>query len=292
MELTAWFSRINTAGDPSITNGNVDQTIDELIDRQFDLASPTENRQPDLRVLAKSGNFIRSDEEYNLLLREVAIGLVKKKLRSLTTIESEVLQMIEAMDDLDYAINLLDERLYEWSLLHRDDVARNRDLATSLAGKGPSGDLASAILDLKKSRQQIEEALGSMMSSIAPNLSSLAGPLLAARLMSRAGNLRRLSEMPSSTIQIMGAEKSLFKHLKGKAPSPKHGLIYRHPAIMNAPKRLRGRLARALSGKLAIAARIDYYSGIVSPELKRTLENRLSEIRQTGRRTRPANQVL
>jgi nucleolar protein 56 len=91
-----------------------------------------------------------------------------------------------------------------------------------------------------------------------------------------------LSELPSSTVQIIGAEKSLFKHLKGKAPSPKHGLIYRHPAIMNSPKRLRGRLARALAGKLSIAARIDYHNGIISPELKGSLENRVSEIRRTG----------
>jgi nucleolar protein 56 len=137
-------------------------------------------------------------------------------------------------------------------------------------------------MDLRRSRQRIEEELSRLISTIAPNLSELAGPLLAARLMSHAGSLRRLSELPSSAVQIMGAEKSLFKHLNGKAPSPKHGLIYRHPAIMNAPKRLRGRLSRALAGKLSIASRIDYHSGVISPELKTTLENRLSEIRKMG----------
>jgi len=90
----------------------------------------------------------------------------------------------------------------------------------------------------------------------------------------------------------MGAEKSLFKHLKGKAPSPKHGLIYRHPAIMNAPKRLRGKLARALSGKLSIASRLDYHSGIISPELKESLEKRLSEIRKRGRTAKPSGKIL
>jgi nucleolar protein 56 len=222
----------------------------------------------------------------------VALELVRRELRSLATVEQDALQMIEALDDMDKSINLLEERLYEWSLLHREDVARTKDLPLSLTGHGSLGELATAIMDLRRSRQKIEEDLSSSISTIAPNLSELAGPLLAARLISRAGSLQRLSELPSSTVQIIGAEKSLFKHLKGKAPSPKHGLIYRHPAIMNAPKRLRGRLARALAGKLSIAARIDYHSGIISPELKVSLENRLSEIRRTGLGTKQSKRNL
>jgi nucleolar protein 56 len=251
-----------------------------------------ETAQPDLRAYAKACRYVKDDGEYNRLLRDVALDLVRRELRSLATVEQDVLQMIEALDDMDKSINLLDERLYEWSLLHRDDIARTKDLPLSLAGQGPLGELATAIMDLRRSRQGIEEELCSSISTIAPNLSELAGPLLAARLISRAGSLRRLSDLPSSAIQIMGAEKSLFKHLKGKAPSPKHGLIYRHPAIMNAPKRLRGRLSRALSGKLAIAARIDYHSCVISPELKGSLENRLSAIRHTGTGTKKSTRDL
>jgi nucleolar protein 56 len=89
--------------------------------------------------------------------------------------------------------------------------------------------------------------------------------------------------MPSSAIQVMGAEKSLFKHLKGDAPSPKHGLIYRHPSIIGAPKRLRGRIARALAGKLAIASRLDCYEAGLSTYLKESFDIRLAEIRKRGR---------
>jgi len=119
----------------------------------------------------------------------------------------------------------------------------------------------------------------SAASCLAPNLASLAGPVLAARLISRAGSLERLARMPSSALQLLGAEKALFKHLCGHASSPKHGLIYRHPAIYGAPRRLKGRMARALAGKLAIAARVDYFRGEESPELKLTLKRRLDEIR-------------
>jgi nucleolar protein 56 len=122
---------------------------------------------------------------------------------------------------------------------------------------------------------------------LAPNLSSLAGPILAARLISRAGSLRLLAGMPSSRVQIMGAEKSLFKHLKGNAPSPKHGIIYRHPAVIGSPKRLRGKVSRALAGKLALAARLDYYGAGRSVDLKSSLEARLADIKRRGRNKPP-----
>jgi nucleolar protein 56 len=280
MELVAWFGRVDPESASIIAAGNMEQMVEKLTG----LSPLPEIAQPDLRALAKACHYVEDDSEYNRLLREVALELVRRELRNLATVEQDVLHMIEALDDMDKSINLLEERLYEWSLLHRDDLARTKDLPLSLTGHGPIGELATTILDLRRSRQKIEEDLGMSITTIAPNLSELAGPLLAARLMSRAGSLQRLSELPSSTIQIMGAEKSLYKHLKGKAPSPKHGLIYRHPAILNAPKRLRGRLSRALSGKLAIAARIDYHSGVVAPELKNSLEERLSEIRRTGQK--------
>lgn len=278
MELVTWFGRVELESTSTVTPRDTDRTAGELTG-SFPLH---EKAQPDLRELAKACHYVEEDGEYNRLLREAALELVRRELSALATGEQDVQQMIEALDDVDKSINLLEERLYEWSLLHRDDIARSKDLPLSLIGQGSLGELAAAITDLRRSRQRIEGDLSLSVSAIAPNLSELAGPLLAARLISRAGGLHRLSELPSSTVQVIGAEKSLFKHLMGKAPSPKHGLIYRHPAVMSAPKRLRGRLARALSGKLSIAARIDYHSGIISPELKASLENRLSEIRRKG----------
>ena len=120
--------------------------------------------------------------------------------------------------------------------------------------------------------------------ALAPNLSALAGPILAARLISRAGGLSYLAQMPSSRVQVMGAEKSLFKHLRGHAPSPKHGIIYRHPAVIGSPRKLRGRVARTLAAKLAIAARLDYYGAGPSLDLQASLEARLLDIKQRGRK--------
>ena len=108
----------------------------------------------------------------------------------------------------------------------------------------------------------------------------MAGPVLAARIISRAGGLSNLARMPSSRIQVMGAEKSLFKHLSGHAPSPKHGIIYRHPAVSGSARRQRGKAARALAAKLAIAARLDAGGCSLSSDLAGSLSSRLSAIKQ------------
>jgi nucleolar protein 56 len=280
MEIVAWFGRIDPDNGRLLSSGSREEMIMWLEEPLQDY--PLE--QPDLRTLAKVCGLLKSDQEYNALLREVAIGLARKQLEDFVTEEQDLLQAVEALDDLHEAINLLDERLYEWSRLRRDDVVHGRDLAQSLSHDPAAGELARALLSLRESRVHMEENVSQVAEKLAPSLSSLAGPLLAARLISRAGSLKRLSELPSSALQLMGAEKALFKHLRGRAPSPKHGLIYRHPAISGAPKRLRGRISRALAGKLAIAARMDYFGASPSPDLKESLDKRLAEIRRTRKR--------
>jgi len=189
---------------------------------------------------------------------------------------------MQALDGMSQAINLLDERLYEWSRLHRQEIVHGRSLAEGLKQDRNMGRLAGAIIDLRESRKSMEDIVSEAVQSLAPNLSALAGPILAARLVSRAGGLSRLAAMPSSRLQVMGAERSLFKHLKGHAPSPKHGIIYRHPAVIGSPRRLRGRAARALAAKLAIAARLDANEAGLSQDLRDALEARLIQIRQKG----------
>ncbi|AJC71806.1 C/D box methylation guide ribonucleoprotein complex aNOP56 subunit [Thermococcus guaymasensis DSM 11113] len=141
--------------------------------------------------------------------------------------------------------------------------------------------LASEISDLYKLREQIEDYLETAMDEVAPNLKALVGAKLAARLMSLAGGLKELAMMPASTIQVLGAEKALFRHLRTGAKPPKHGVIFQYPAINRSPWWQRGKIARALAGKLAIAARVDYFSGeYIGEELKKELEQRIKEIKE------------
>ncbi|KUH34075.1 C/D box methylation guide ribonucleoprotein complex aNOP56 subunit [Thermococcus celericrescens] len=141
--------------------------------------------------------------------------------------------------------------------------------------------LASEINDLYKLRKEIEDYLEMAMDEVAPNLKALVGAKLAARLMSLAGGLKELAIMPASTIQVLGAEKALFRHLRSGAKPPKHGVIFQYPAINRSPWWQRGKIARALAGKLAIAARVDYFSGeYIAEELKQEIEQRIQEIKQ------------
>lgn len=284
MEITAWFGAVRPDGE-FLPAGNVTQMIDRL-SKLPSHKSDVGQMQPDLRAMAVECGFANTNEEYDKLLREVAIGFVRSTLQSLVDDEADLLQMIEALDDLNEVVNQLDERLYEWSRLHTEEISRGEELAELVAGEDAIGELARTVIELRRSRDSLERRLERTISQIAPNLTELAGPFLAARLISRAGGLKRLSEMPASTIQVIGAEKALFKHLRGKATSPKHGIIYRHPAIMGVSKNLRGKTARAIAGKLAIASRVDYYSGDMRPELKELLESRIAEIKRSARRRR------
>ena len=84
--------------------------------------------------------------------------------------------------------------------------------------------------------------------------------------MSRAGGLAAVAKMPGSSIQVIGAEGALFSHIRTGTPSPKHGIVFQHRRVHNAPREVRGAVARALAAKLAIAARLDYYRGELDTE--------------------------
>ena len=139
-------------------------------------------------------------------------------------------------------------------------------------------------LELSKLRDELEDYIDRVMGEVAPNIRNLVGSKIGARLIALAGGLDKLAEMPASTIQVLGAEKALFRYLRGRGTPPKHGVIFQHPAIWSSPKWQRGKIARALAGKLAIAAKKDYFSGELLGELKRELEERIEEIKRKYRR--------
>jgi nucleolar protein 56 len=120
--------------------------------------------------------------------------------------------------------------------------------------------------EFSASRTELAKEVSNRATRVLPNSSALIGGLVAARLMSHAGGLLPLSRMPASAIQVLGARTALFAHLRTHSPSPKHGIIFQHRRVHNAPREVRGKVARALAGKLAIAARLDYFRGVPVPE--------------------------
>jgi len=139
--------------------------------------------------------------------------------------------------------------------------------------------LAKSVLSLYELREQYEKYIEVAANEICPNVSHVAGAQLAAKLVAQAGGLMKLALMPASTVQVLGAEKALFKHLRSGSRPPKHGLIFQHPLISTSPKKIRGRISRALATKIAIAAKADAYTkNFIAEKLKETFERQAKSI--------------
>jgi len=138
--------------------------------------------------------------------------------------------------------------------------------------------LAKQILELFDLRKNLEEHVATQMKKIAPNFTVILGPAVGARILARAGSLKRLTEMPASTIQVLGAEKALFRSLKTGSQPPKHGLLFQHALVHTAPRWQRGKIARAIAAKAAIASRVDVYGGGLNQVLLDKLNVRVAEI--------------
>ncbi|OVA15409.1 Nop domain [Macleaya cordata] len=138
---------------------------------------------------------------------------------------------------------------------------------------------AQRVMDLSEYRKKLHEYLVNKMNDIAPNLASLIGEVVGARLISHAGSLTNLAKCPSSTLQILGAEKALFRSLKTKGNTPKYGLIFHSSFIGRASARNKGRMARYLANKCSIASRIDCFSEsnttVFGEKLREQVEERL-----------------
>jgi nucleolar protein 56 len=183
--------------------------------------------------------------------------------------------------------NFREEKLEKESILKSkaENIAKSAE--TSMGADLTETDLTQIqtlsknVLELYQLRQTLENYLDTTMEEVAPNIKAITGSLLGARLIALAGGLTNLAKMPASTIQVLGAEKALFRSLKTGTRPPKHGIIFQHASLHEAKKWQRGKIARAIAGKLAIAARTDAFgSRYIGEGLKADLEKRVEEIHQ------------
>ena len=141
-------------------------------------------------------------------------------------------------------------------------------------------EVCGRVLELYGLREAAEKYTDKIMGEVAPNMTSVLGAVLSAKLISMAGGLENVAKMPSSTLQVLGAEKALFRTLKTGARPPKHGIIFQYAPIHQSPKWLRGKIARAVAGKLAIAARMDVYGGGDKGQaLKEALDKKIVDLK-------------
>merc|ERR1712212_157599 len=138
---------------------------------------------------------------------------------------------------------------------------------------------ARRVISLTDYRKTLSDYLHSKMGNVAPNLAALIGDVVGARLISHAGSLTNLAKYPASTVQILGAEKALFRALKKKGNTPKYGLIFHSSFIGRAAAKNKGRISRFLANKCTIASRIDCFSeqsnNVFGNKLKDQVEDRL-----------------
>ncbi|MDX1798611.1 MAG: C/D box methylation guide ribonucleoprotein complex aNOP56 subunit [Candidatus Lokiarchaeia archaeon] len=138
---------------------------------------------------------------------------------------------------------------------------------------------ADQIISLDNYRLELENYLGEIMEVFAPNINHLIGPLIGAKLIAKAGSLQKLAYMPASRIQLLGAEKALYRFLKTGEKRPKHGLIFQWNQIRSAKPWIRGKISRVIAGKIGVAAKLDFFNGeFLGDKLLKGIEEKIKEI--------------
>lgn len=222
-----------------------------------------------------------------------------------------LVHQVRALDDVVRTMNLLSERLREWYAVHApevntrvkdhgelarlvagtpDPVAAARQVGVEASGLGveaPPADaalvarFANGYVEMMGLRSDLEGRLETAVREIAPCLTELLSPTVAARMIAQAGGIEKLAYLSAGTVQTLGAENALFRHLREGAAPPKHGILFQHDAVYRAPWWMRGKIARALSGKVTQAASMDAFGG--SPQagtaLREAFEKRVKEVR-------------
>jgi nucleolar protein 56 len=179
----------------------------------------------------------------------------------------QLIQMVNALDDLVQTANLLSERLSCWLLLPTP--------------KKKIKPFEKTLTVINDEIQRLQDQIEIDMKAIAPNTYKIIGPLIGARLIALAGGMQPLAMLPASTIQILGAEKALFRFKKEGGRPPKHGIIFQHPLINRAQKTERGKIARLLANKISTAIKADVFTKRdIADELQQDIDIRLQEIRK------------
>ena len=284
---------------------NKEEYLEKIKNKHEDL------KEPDNNALTRILLYFKNDEFFNDFYNK-NLQLTKYDVKNSVHTDTLIVQSIKSINELDRAINLLVKRLREWYELHNPEFSvamqshekfveeiinkEKKDLLKELkvdAGDSFGADLRKEHLEPIKSlalqihslyqlRNSQESYISVLMDESCPNLKAVCGVLVGAKIMEQAGSLKRLSEMPASTIQILGAEKALFRHMKTGAKPPRHGFIVNHPLIAKAPDNMHGKIARALADKICIAAKVDFFKGeFIGDKLRDKLDKKFAKRRNS-----------
>src|SRR5918996_22906 len=265
-----------------------------------------QNSKPTLIVKA---GFANNEQDAMQALREFAINLSSSRVKEASEkLDLHIIQSINSLDELVSNLVVYAEIVSKAGL--RENILveilqsiglpdKKVEVIVDAAKRSKGGDmtpenlaivkrLADEVIGQSDLRRVLADHIEAAMESVAPNVKELLTAAVGARIISKAGSLARLATLPASTIQILGAEKALFRALKTGARPPKHGLLFQHPLVHSAPKWQRGKIARAVASKVAIAARIDYFRHNGKDNtIYSKLKIRIDEIREKYREPMP-----
>ncbi len=249
-----------------------------------------------------------SDEGYDEKMREATMLVTKRKIAESVRKDHLIIQAVNSIEETDRVANNLSKRLREWYELYNPEFSRSIEshekfteliqektkkellkeagaseeetMGTELEQEDltPVMRFAKEITSLFKLREEQAGYVEKSMQEIMPNVTAIAGAMIGAKLLALAGSLQKMAMFPASTIQLLGAEKALFRHIKTGAKPPKFGVIINHPFITNAPYAQKGRAARMLADKISIASKIDFFKGeFRGDQLRKELEEKLQQ---------------
>jgi len=279
------------------------QSEGKLIKKYNDLKKPNNIELKTILIYFKNKKYFPDFYNKNL-------ELTKKQIKESVNEDLFIIQAINSIDDLTKIINILTKRLRDWyelynpefsnsifnnekfvelilkkskkELLKEINVKEENSMGSSLSKEDldPILKLGKQVEILSNNKENNEEYLEKVMKKYCPNLNEVAGSLIGARLLGQAGSLKRLVLMPASTIQVLGAEKALFRHLKSKKKirPPKFGFISQHPIFEKIKREDYGKAARNIADKLSIAVKIDYFKGkFIGDKLRKELESKFKK---------------
>ncbi|HII16480.1 TPA: NOP58 family protein [Candidatus Woesearchaeota archaeon] len=235
------------------------------------------------------------------------ITITKLAIKTAITDDLHIIRAVHAISEIDKAANILIKSLREWYAYGMPELeaatADHQHLLEKMAGF-PEAELLKGLAITKErsmgqklgeeekkhilsfakkiqaiyaERRELEIYIEKKMQAACPNISAVAGAAIGAKLLAIAGSLKQLMEFPASTVQLLGAEEALFRHLKKGSRCPKYGILHEHPFISQSKKEMHGKVARALADKISLASRIDYFRGkFIGDSLKEGIRKRFS----------------
>lgn len=214
-------------------------------------------------------------------LRKKALSDVKLKIKESVNDDLMIINAISNIEELEKSFNVIVGRIREWFLIKNPELEKKvednqrfieivlekeykeTEMGSDLSPRDDEAIMSLALLaqGILKTKDFLSDYLDEVMNNHCKNLLALAGSTIGAKLLREAGSLKRLASLQSGTVQLLGAEKALFRHIKTKARPPKHGFIVNHQVVSNTKHNDKGKASRALADKISLCARLDFFKG-------------------------------